>query len=134
MAQLEHSTNMADVETLFSIIKDEIVRDQLIALSAAQLQANRMVKEVYLPLGRKMELVTCTFDGGRTGIEESENIMEPEHLSVFSAQCALPLYPLSPRATPTVSHTATHTHAAAAAAAAAANPRETHSQVCWAAG
>jgi hypothetical protein len=89
LAQLERATNMTDVETLFSIIQDDAVRNQLIQISAEQLKASRMVKEVYLPLGRKMELVTCEFDGGRTAIQESENIMEPEHLSVFTAQCVL---------------------------------------------
>ena len=89
LAQLQHATNMTDVETLFSIIQDETVRAALIHLSAEQLKESRMVKEVYLPLGRKMELVTCEFDGGRTAIQESENIMEPEHLAVFTAQCVL---------------------------------------------
>lgn len=88
-AQLAHATNMTDVETLFSIVEDEAVRTQLLEISAQQLKLSRMVKEVYLPLGRKMELVTCEFDGGGTVILESDNIMEPEHLSVFNAQCAL---------------------------------------------
>lgn len=76
LVQLEKATNMKDVETLFQIIPDEEVREQLIAISAAQLMNKRMVKEVYLPLGRRMELVTCSLDGGKTEIMESDNIME----------------------------------------------------------
>ena len=84
LVQLEKATNMKDVETLFSIIPDEEVREQLIAISAAQLINKRMVKEVYLPLGRRMELVTCSLDGGKTEIIESENLMEEAHLSTFA--------------------------------------------------
>ena len=110
LAQLEHATNMTDVETLFSIIQDDAVRNQLIQISAEQLKASRMVKEVYLPLGRKMELVTCEFDGGRTAIQESDNTMEPEHLAVFTAQCDLAtLFPWRHLRAPSALHTLTHT-------------------------
>lgn len=35
----------------------------------------QQLKEVYLPLGRKMELVTCALNGSETEILESDNLM-----------------------------------------------------------
>jgi len=82
------ATNRKDMEALFSIIEDPAVREVLTTVADVQLKQGRLLKEVYLPLGRKMELVTCALNGSETEILESDNLMSPEHLATFTARFA----------------------------------------------
>ena len=73
------------VQSLVEKVNCEASRAQLMALSAEQLAQKRMLKEIYLPLGRFMELVTCdALTGGQPEIIQSDNRMGPEHLTTFT--------------------------------------------------
>ena len=73
------------VQSLVEKVNCEASREQLMALSAEQLAQKRMLKEIYLPLGRFMELVTCdALTGGQPEIIQSDNRMGPEHLTTFT--------------------------------------------------
>ena len=79
--------NQADLRKLIDTIPDETIRDALIdACAAVENDAEgRLVKEIYLPLGRRAELVTSGILGGSTRIQESDQEMSAEHLVGFTA-------------------------------------------------
>jgi hypothetical protein len=81
------SRNQQDLEKLVNTIPDEGMRDVLLKACAevAADPTGRVVKEIYLPIGRCAELVTSGALGGLTQIQSSDLPMSADHLDGFTA-------------------------------------------------
>jgi hypothetical protein len=77
--------NRNDLEKLISTVPDEMMRMVLLQCCEQVTRENRLLKEIYLPLGRTAELVTCSLNGGDQRIIPSDQFMEASHLAGFSA-------------------------------------------------
>jgi stage III sporulation protein SpoIIIAA len=82
-AAAEDEQNQADLEKLVELIGSPVMQAAVRRGIEEFCGGQRVLKEIYMPLGRKAELVTCNADGGDTLIIDGNAVCPDEGLKAF---------------------------------------------------